>query len=830
MGRFRNGVLSPVLAACLSVLIAGPAFAQDKSVSVDIPPQSLATALDQLARQGDIQTLYTEDAVRDKQSPGVQGTLSTREAVEKLLEGTGLTYTFTAEDTVTVKAVDTSSEPPVTVSAPVEPRPPVQLSPVVVIATRDEVAALDAPAAVSVVTSEDIEKRNVKTVDDALNTVPGVFNRRTKGLMDTNPRVNLRGFAEQKRTLVLLDGLPLNDPSSGLVNFSGIELGSIDQIEVAGGPFSSLYGGSAMGGVVSIVTKAPRKQEAHVTVGYGSSWERGQAMDDTRHVAVSLGQRYADRWGLRLGYELKATNGYPTTAVTRTTALPAGFTGAEVTTNNTGAVRYLIGDTGDNTYREHVGSLKTRYDLSATSYLDLLVTLTQNRYGYDSPHTLVRDSNGIPVFAFTGTAEGAFLSTPGGSTQATYGLVYSTMVSAGHLKMTVGKYDQFESYFVTPTAATATRFGGTGIVSSTPSWAYNADLQYSVPIFADQELTVGGSAIQGWAGNEQNTVSDWRAPDSKTGFVQEALGKSRATAIFLQDQIRVADPVTVYLGVRQDWWRTYDGSAMKVGTGAFSDVYESRNDSALSPKAAVVYRPGPVTAVRASIGKAFRPPTLFELYQTFVSTAGTLFLSNPDLEPETTTSWEVGFQHTLGRTLTVQSTYFDNEIRDLIYRGAVTGQPTFRQSVNAGRAKSIGVELGLSQRLDLGLRWFANYTYTDAVIKANAAVPASVGKKVTNIPQNMVNLGVDWEHGPVLVSFTGRHVSKIFSTDANTDIVEGVPGSYDPYTVADAKFAYKLTDALTASVAIDNIFDKEYSQFYWMPGRSWMAELTMDVF
>jgi iron complex outermembrane receptor protein len=434
------------------------------------------------------------------------------------------------------------------------------------------------------------------------------------------------------------------------------------------------------------------------------------------------------------------------------------------------------------------------------------------------------------VFAIPGTTEGAFLSTPGGATQATYGLVYSTMLSEGLLKMTVGKFDQFESYFVTPTAATATINGGTGIVSSTPSYAYNADLQYSVPIASSHELTVGASGNQGWAGNEQNTVSDWRDPDSKTAFVQNATGKSRTTAIFLQDQFRIIDPLTLYLGVRQDWWSTYDASAMKVGTGAFTNVYESRNDSALSPKASLVYRPGPVTAVRASIGKAFRPPTLFELYQTFVSTAGTLFLSNPDLDPETTTSWEVGFQHTLGQTLTVQSTYFDNNIKDLIYRGAVTGSPTFRQSVNAGRAKSQGVEVALSQRLEFGLRWFANYTYTDAVIKENAAVPASVGKYVTNIPQNMVNLGVDWEHGPLLVSFTGRHVSKIFSSDANTDIVEGVPGSYDPYTTADVKLAYKLTKLLTASVAIDNLFNKEYSQFYWMPNRSWMAELKMDVF
>ena len=84
------------------------------------------------------------------------------------------------------------------------------LEPIVVTATRTPQSISDVPADVSVVTSADIASRNVQTVDAAMNLLPGVFDLRTKPL-DTTGSVTLRGFPEQERNLVLLDGEPLNN-------------------------------------------------------------------------------------------------------------------------------------------------------------------------------------------------------------------------------------------------------------------------------------------------------------------------------------------------------------------------------------------------------------------------------------------------------------------------------------------------------------------------------------------------------------------------------------------------------------------------------------------
>ena len=155
---------------------------------------------------------------------------------------------------------------------------------VVVTATRTEKDVADAPGDVHVVTKEDIEKRNVSTVDEALSDVPGVFDNRGKGLMDTQAQINLRGIPGANRTLILLDGIPINDAFTGNVMWTGMAPGSVEKIEVVEGPFSSLYGGNAMGGVVNIITQMPEKREIVLDAGYGTAWNRGQAMNDLTQV------------------------------------------------------------------------------------------------------------------------------------------------------------------------------------------------------------------------------------------------------------------------------------------------------------------------------------------------------------------------------------------------------------------------------------------------------------------------------------------------------------------------------------------------------------------
>lgn len=136
-----------------------------------------------------------------------------------------------------------------------------KLPEIVVTATRTEKEVEAAPASVNVITKKEIEIKNPKTIDEALNDIPGVMIKRGKGLMDTLSRITLRGVPKQQRTLIMMDDIILNDPYTGIVTFGGYFPEDLEKIEVVKGPFSSLYGGYAMGGVVNFITKMPEKRE-----------------------------------------------------------------------------------------------------------------------------------------------------------------------------------------------------------------------------------------------------------------------------------------------------------------------------------------------------------------------------------------------------------------------------------------------------------------------------------------------------------------------------------------------------------------------------------------
>jgi vitamin B12 transporter len=127
--------------------------------------------------------------------------------------------------------------------------------PSVVTPTRTEMPASRFGGTVRVITSEEIRQSNETTVSELLRRVPGV------DVVQSGPQggltsVFLRG-ANSQHTKVLMDGIPLNDPSnaSRLFDFGNMLLDNVEQIEVLQGPQSILYGSDAIGGVINIVTK-----------------------------------------------------------------------------------------------------------------------------------------------------------------------------------------------------------------------------------------------------------------------------------------------------------------------------------------------------------------------------------------------------------------------------------------------------------------------------------------------------------------------------------------------------------------------------------------------
>jgi len=168
---------------------------------------------------------------------------------------------------------------------------------------------------------------------------------------------------------------------------------------------------------------------------------------------------------------------------------------------------------------------------------------------------------------------------------------------------------------------------------------------------------------------------------------------------------------------------------------------------------------------------------------------------------------------------------YETRLKNLIYRNQA-GSDIFR--INAAKARVRGIELTARTRLTKWLELDANYAHIDSEILENAADPASVGKRLTDSPEHIAGIGLTARHVPWTATLNARYVSHVFFSSANTDMVEGVPGSYDAYTLVNAKAGYAFSKTVKASLAINNLLDEEAYSFFLLPGRSAVAELDFS--
>lgn len=203
------------------------------------------------------------------------------------------------------------------------------------------------------------------------------------------------------------------------------------------------------------------------------------------------------------------------------------------------------------------------------------------------------------------------------------------------------------------------------------------------------------------------------------------------------------------------------------------------------------------------------------------------YQANPNLNPEKMTSWEFGGEHRFSDQSTVRATYYENFLTDLIYTTSIGGGLTTPK--NAGKAEVKGIELEIRKPVLAGMTTFANFTYNKALITENAALPLTVGKRITGTPQKMLNVGVEARKDAWTGSITGRYVSDVYANDQNLDVVNGVYTATDPYTIWNAKAIYRIKQGLSISLVAENIFSRKYYQYYKMPGRTLCSELKLDL-
>jgi vitamin B12 transporter len=205
------------------------------------------------------------------------------------------------------------------------------------------------------------------------------------------------------------------------------------------------------------------------------------------------------------------------------------------------------------------------------------------------------------------------------------------------------------------------------------------------------------------------------------------------------------------------------------------------------------------------------------LTQLFVDFPSFGFFANPNLRPETSTGYDLGFEQPVaGGRLRFGATYFHNDLNDLI-------QATFTTYENIAQARTEGVEAFAAVALapNLGVR--GDYTYT-------RAIDATTGLELLRRPRHKASLTTEWNAtDALLLSATVVHVSNWIDTDREGLILRfNAPG----YTVVNLAANYKVSDQLTAFARIDNLFDEHYQNptGFLRPGLGAFAGVRVSNF
>jgi len=711
----------------------------------------------------------------------------------------------------------------------------VELGEVVVTATRTKATLSDAPAAVTVVNAQNIETKNASRLGDVLEQVPSLYLRggalgQSQGTIGTSG-MSLRGI-DQTKTLILLDGQPIQDASSGKTNWRVPFVEDIARVEVVPGAFSSLYGSNAIGGVVNIITKQPDKREFTAKIKKG--WSDASGEDASIYFRDKMDSGLGFVGGL--GYQNR--NSYVNDFVVKAPVAGAAgtpVTGAQAITTREGVPTYLLGDLGTAPWESTNATAKLFYDLNARDKIYAGINHQETRQSYTQFNTYLRNAaSGAPVSSGTLDINGQrvaltnydftlFSFLPLHETTSRYFVGYDGTIGSDYLlKADLGKIER--TYNFTLANPTATWNSGTGTLSDTPNDGLDGTVQLSFPV-GNNHFVVTGLALHNDSVNQKiYALSNWRTPGSKTAVNSGFNGDSTTISVFAQDEISATDALKIYLGGRWDDWETQgDNFSNAAPTG--TTLYASRSISAFSPKVSAVYKLSEAAILRASFGRSFRAPTNQDLYTSSTS-RGRTTTGDPNLQPERGTTWEVGGEFRFMEDTKATVTYYDTRLSDLIYLMQVNATNSLR--INAAKAKVQGIELGVATKLANWLEIDANYAYIDSKMLENAADPLSVGKRLTDSPRNIAGIGLTAHQGGWSGTLNARYVSHIFWNAQNTDIVEGVPGSYDAHTMVNAKVGYAFSKMVKGSIAINNLLDKKAYSYFLLPGRNVTAEVDFS--
>lgn len=600
-----------------------------------------------------------------------------------------------------------------------------------------------------VITKEEIEAQGWRTVDEALRYLPGAFTDGTGGgQLGAQSGQFIRG-SNSNQVLILLDGRPLNDLGfSGNFDLSEFTTGLVEQIEVLPGGGSTLYGSGAIGGVINIITRVPVKEgvEVRPSLQFGSFGLNQQGLQFS-------GRQGSLAW--IVGYDrLQSQNNF-------------GYNiddgQFKFTDSSAAATTFNIEDD-----RENADVLYNNFNVKVITDLSDRHRLTWSGLYLDKNLGV---PSGVPI-PVAGSA-GAFNAlTPDFRQDTQEWLMDVTLDSK------LGKNDRSNltaKLYLDSLKYTSSNPDGYTIADDVNRFSIGFQAQHNWQISDRQNLTYGADYRQVQASN--NTVLfDGSAIENYDSELSQG-------ALFARYQMDFTPKVRAHAGLRQDF--------NSLANGAFT-----------SPSLGVSWDVTPLTTFRANYARSFRAPLLSDL-EGFAAFGA---IGNPDLEPERSHSFDIGFDQQLGDRGLLRFSYFLNDVDNLIDYPAPDFSP-----VNLGRVQTTGIETALNLQLVKNIFFLANYTWNNPEIKESPD-GLNEGNEPSFRGADVLNLGLSYENprGLFVGAFV-RNVSDRFTSNENTEALKG-------YTTIDFKVRVPLTDRWNFNASLNNLLDESIQEFPGYPG------------
>lgn len=641
-------------------------------------------------------------------------------------------------------------------------KPAFRLEPMVISATRTDLSEDMPSASVTVLDKEDVDTSADVAVDDILRTVPGFSLYRRSSSTVTSPDldpeaqgVTLRnlGPAGTSRALVLVDGIPLIDPYDGQVFWGKISKEQIDHIEVVRGGLSNLWGNYAMAGVINIVTKKPDKNEVTAKASYGM---RGLTDDNV------LVHGRADKLGVTLEGHFFDTDGFPVVAFDQRGPID-----------------------GNSSSRDEAFNGRVSYDLSETTSIALGGQFFDQDYNNGTPlRTSGTQSGRINLSGVTRSEDGSEWQ----------GLIYSNMQSF-HIQFTEVNEPRTTEHKTLFQTIDYTDVAGSLVWSK----------QVAQPL-----LLTGGVDLHWIDGRDTDDFYD--EDGLAIEETQRSDGKQFFTGLFLNAVFAPSPKWQVTLGGRLDVWNNYDGTqTLTPDTGpATVNGFSGTTDVTFNPKLGVFYTVNDWLQLRGALYRAFRAPTLAELYrQSMVE--GLTLLPNPNLGAEHLFGGELGFDLPLAKSLDFRTTgffdYIDNPVTNVSTAFGPDGEAVTRMRENLGQARTVGCELEALYQVLPDVQLSASYLFTDGTITSSPAEPDLEGKQLAQIPRNSATIGGRYSNPELFtLALEGRFVDGQFEDEDNLDPMIG-------YWLLNANLSRHFDLPHVAGevfVAAENLLDRAY--------------------